>query len=155
MEPEQRDYLDVAIEQYEASVTAAEKTEQAARKAAQRLQDETNYLRWKSTDELADMLVQRVDDLIQLYEVVCKPNTPFFHQCGSTIRNIARQLRARAQLQVRLQVARQLQAERAQLQAARAEGSSTPKLVSTDPEECNSIGQYCGCCLSIINDCFN
>lgn len=154
MEPEQRDYVDVAIEQYEASFKAAEekaRQEQAAREEAQRLQDETNYLRWKSTDELADMLVQRVDDLIQLYEVVCKPNTPFFHKCGSTIRNIARQLQARAQLQVRLQVARQLQAERAQLQAARVEGSSTPKLVpaevATGPEECNSFGQYCGYCL--------
>lgn len=156
MEPEQRDYVDVAIEQYEASFKAAEETarqEQAAREAAQRLQDETNYLQWKSTDELADMLVQRVDDLIQLYEVMCKPNTPFFHKCGSTIRNIARQLQARAQLQVRLQaraMARQLQAERAQLQA-----KLVPAEVATDPEECNSIGQHCGYCLSKINDCFN
>lgn len=175
MEPEQRDYVDVAIEQYEASFKAAEeeaRQEQAAREEAQRLQDETKDLQWKSTEELADMLVQRVDDLIQLYEVVCKPNTPFFHKCGSTIRNIARQLQARElqvrlqaratkqlqaralsrQLQVRLQARAKLQeAERAQLQAARAEGSSTPNLVpeeaATDPEECNSIGQYCGYCL--------
>lgn len=106
--------MDVAIEQYEASFKAAEeeaRQEQAAREEAQRLQDETKDLQWKSTEELADMLVQRVDDLIQLYEVVCKPNTPFFHKCGSTIRNIARQLQAR-ELQVRLQAraTKQLQA---------------------------------------------
>lgn len=154
MEPEQRDYVDVAIEQYEASFKAAEeeaRQEQAAREEAQRLQDETKDLQWKSTEELADMLVQRVDDLIQLYEVVCKPNTPFFHKCGSTIRNIARQLQAR-ELRLQARATKQLQeAERAQLQAARAEGSSTPNLVpeevATSPEECNSIGQYCGYCL--------
>lgn len=70
------------------------------------------------------MLVQRVDDLIQLYEVVCKPNTQFFHKCGSTIKNIAGQLKMRAisrQLQVRLQVRAMGEAERAKLQ-----GSSTP-----------------------------
>lgn len=127
MEPEQRDYVDVAIEQYEASFKAAEaeaRQKQAAQEEAQRLQDEANYLQWKSTEELADMLVQRVDDLIQLYEVVCKPNTQFFHKCGSTIKNIAGQLKMRAisrQLQVRLQVRAMGEAERAKLQ-----GSSTP-----------------------------
>lgn len=141
MEPEQRDYVDVAIEQYEASFKAAEaeaRQKQAAQEEAQRLQDEANCLQWKSTEELADMLVQRVDDLIQLYEVVCKPNTQFFHKCGSTIKNIAGQLKMRAisrQLQVRLQVRAMGEAERAKLQAGG--GSST-----TGSEECNSCG-YC------------